>query len=146
MEQKLLDMISALSEGMIKHPGAGAQRVMAVMGALSANGNIPWDRLSKFKVDWVSRTKDDALCPEIEMEFHEGPKYPPSPWAAEDFPGHNKVLIHDGHDDNTHLTEQDSDLTNTVETMCGKRMHAASTTFAHKMPVTCTVCLAKVGV
>ena len=37
MEQKLPDMIGELSKGMMAHPGAGAQRAIAVIGTLNSN-------------------------------------------------------------------------------------------------------------
>lgn len=71
MEKQLLKMLESFTEEALKHPGAGAQRAMAVIGALGTKGEVPWDRLSEFKVNWVSITEDDALCPEIEMKFYE---------------------------------------------------------------------------
>lgn len=140
MERKLLDMISALSEGMIKHPGAGAQRVMAVIGALSANENVPWDRLSKFKVEWVSRTKDDALCPQIDMEFY--PEDDIVVIAAD----YQKVLIHEEEDGEVHVVAEP--FVSADKTLCGQKLHSISSVHIvnDKIPATCKDCLAKVGV
>jgi hypothetical protein len=145
MEKAFLKMMNTIVEEAMKSPGAGAQRAVAVIGTLGTKEEIPWDRVSKFKIGWVNMS-DETVFPNIELEFHEGPKYPPSPWTAEDFPGHNKVLIHEAPNSNTHLVEQNTHTTTTIETLCGKQIHTAVTAFADKMPVTCTACLEKVGV
>jgi len=140
MEKALLKTINKIAEEMMKHPGAGAQRAIAVLSTLSANQAVPWNRLSKFKVNWVSRTKDDALCPEVEMEFH--PEDDIVVIAAD----YQKVLIHEEEDGEVHVVAEP--FIDAKETLCGQRLHPISSVHIvnDKIPATCKDCLAKVGV
>ncbi len=144
MEKKLMDLLKVITEGALEHPGKGAHRAIAVIGALGAKEEIRWNDVTEFEVGWVMI--DGEIFPEIKLKFQEGPKYPPSPWGKDDFPGHDKVLVHDDKDGNTHLREKPGELTESTGTICGVHLNPISTTGAGKMPVTCTKCLEKVCV
>lgn len=135
MEKALMKMVKDLTDAAITHPGAGAQRAIAVLGTLGANKSVPWDRLAKFKVDWVSRTKDDALCPEINMEFH------PKDDIVVIADGYGKVVI----DDDVHI-RTNCQVLDDETTLCGLKLNEANFLHTERLGVTCAACLAKVGI
>lgn len=141
MEKELIDLLKTVTEEMVKHPGAGAQRAAAVIGALNTNTAIPWHMLAKFKVNWVSRTTDEALCPEVEMEFHKRDDVVVIPT------GYAKVYVHGDSKEEVHivhgLPEPAGDSSHTI---CGQKLHPINTVYTDKLDVTCPACLIKVGV
>lgn len=141
MEKELIDLLKTVTEEMVRHPGAGAQRAMAVIGALGTKGEVPWDRLSEFKVNWVSITEDDALCPEIEMKFYEKTDVVVIP------AGYGKVYIHGDDKEEVHIIHDlPEPAVDSTHTICGQRLHPINTVYTAKLSVTCAACLAKVGV
>jgi hypothetical protein len=136
MEKELFKIIKDVTEGMLKSPGAGAQRAMVVIAALNENKNIPWDRLTKFKVEWVSRTKDDALCPEIKMEFYKNNN------TADAHDGHGKVVI----DDDVHVYPERPDLDGPEVTLCDLKLEEANYLYTEKLGVTCAACLVRMEI
>ena len=67
LEQALSIYKDAIAS-LMASPGKGAERAVAVIVALNANKEIPWDRVSKLKVGWIHI--DREIFPEIDMEFH----------------------------------------------------------------------------
>ena len=66
--EQALSIYKDAIDGLIASPGKGAERAVAVIVALNANKEIPWDKVSKLTINWIHI--DREIFPEIDMEFH----------------------------------------------------------------------------
>ena len=67
--EKVLDIYKNSIKELIKSPGKGAERAVAIITSLSTVEEIPWDRIAKFKVDW--NDINGEFFPKIDIEFHD---------------------------------------------------------------------------
>jgi hypothetical protein len=135
MEKTFLKMMNTIVEEAMKSPGAGAQRAVAVIGTLGTKEEIPWDRISKFKVGWVNMS-DGTVFPNIELEFYKNNN------TADVHDGYGKVVI----DDDVHVYPERPDLDGPEVTLCDLRLEEANYLYTEKLDVTCPACLARMEI
>ncbi len=66
--EKALSIYGDTIASIMASPGKGAERAVAIIVALNANKDIPWDRVSKFEIEWDLRSGE--YFPKMNMEFH----------------------------------------------------------------------------